>query len=253
MSFTNSLTNQRLRLAGALITPSSLLRLLRPRDCVDGLVRVGSEGDGGYLIPNDLEGVDGVFSPGVADTADFERHFADKGVPCFLIDGSVDGPPFPHPHIEFERIWLGSKTTDTTISMSDWLNEKAPNADQLVLQMDIENAEYEILKHMSIKTLRRFRIIVIEFHLLSNKILKTHQRPDLKKILTKLKKTHVPVHFHPNNCCGQTRIGRWNIPQVAEVSFIRIDRKQHLKTYSLLPSKHDQNNTTNPYQPTPWD
>ena len=36
------------------------------------LIRIGSPGDGGYLVPNDLEGISTCFSPGVSETADFE-------------------------------------------------------------------------------------------------------------------------------------------------------------------------------------
>ena len=238
---------------GSVIPPFLLLLLLRPRNFAGDMVRLGPEADGGYLVPNDLDGLQGIFSPGVDNTADFERYFATRGVPCFLIDGSVDGPPFSHPKLDFEKKWLGSQTTSDAICLSDWLDQKAPEASELLLQMDIENAEYEVLRQADTQTLSRFRIMVIEFHLLSNKIVKKHQRYGLWKILWKIRKTHVPVHFHSNNCCGSTRIGRWSIPQVAEVSFIRIDRGKHLKTFAKLPSKHDRNNTPKPYLPTPWD
>lgn len=54
-------------------------------------------------MPNDLDGLHGIFSPGVDKTANFERNFATRGVPCFLIDGSVDGPLFSHPNLDFEK------------------------------------------------------------------------------------------------------------------------------------------------------
>ena len=39
--------------------------LMIPTGCSKSLIRVGSKADGGYLVPNHLEGIDACFSPGV--------------------------------------------------------------------------------------------------------------------------------------------------------------------------------------------
>lgn len=36
------------------------------------LTRIGSSNDGGYLVPDDLDGIKSCFSPGVANNSDFE-------------------------------------------------------------------------------------------------------------------------------------------------------------------------------------
>lgn len=41
---------------------------VRPVDCGIELIRIGGEADGGYLIPNDLEGIEYCFSPGSAQS-----------------------------------------------------------------------------------------------------------------------------------------------------------------------------------------
>ena len=68
-------------------TPSSksslreALTLLTPWDSGIPLVRVGGDGDGGYLLPDDLTDIASLFSPGVSQTWDFERHVAaDYGI-----------------------------------------------------------------------------------------------------------------------------------------------------------------------------
>ena len=49
------------------------------------LVRIGGEGDGGYLLPDDLKGIRKCFSPGVSTTAEFEKHVARTyGIKSFL-------------------------------------------------------------------------------------------------------------------------------------------------------------------------
>ncbi len=51
---------------------SDFVTAIRPVDTEHELIRVGSPADGGYLIPNDLEGVKWLFSPGVSDNWSFE-------------------------------------------------------------------------------------------------------------------------------------------------------------------------------------
>jgi hypothetical protein len=67
---------------------------LRPVTCCKDLIRVGYDNDGGYLVPDDLEGIAACFSPGVGDRAFFETDLLDRfNIPSYLADKSVDGPP----------------------------------------------------------------------------------------------------------------------------------------------------------------
>ena len=59
--------------------------------------RVGSDGDGGYLVPDDLENINYLFSPGVGCKQDFDHECADKGMKVCMVDASVDGP-IKNPH-----------------------------------------------------------------------------------------------------------------------------------------------------------
>jgi len=45
---------------------SSLLKKLYPISCDKNLIRFGPKGDGGYLTPDDFEGIEACFSPGVS-------------------------------------------------------------------------------------------------------------------------------------------------------------------------------------------
>jgi len=46
---------------------------LRPYTTDKELIRLGAEKDGGYLIPNDLAGIEACFSPGVGNEFNFEK------------------------------------------------------------------------------------------------------------------------------------------------------------------------------------
>ena len=70
---------------------------------VDGdLIRLGADGDGGYLVPNDLDGIEACFSPGVADTATFEDELVQRGIKSYLADFSVEQAPIANKMISFE-------------------------------------------------------------------------------------------------------------------------------------------------------
>ena len=70
------------RMAGALGTDvgrrtqtqdlRELIRALHPAVPGRELIRLGPEGDGGYLLPDDLDGVQCCFSPGVSTESRFE-------------------------------------------------------------------------------------------------------------------------------------------------------------------------------------
>ncbi len=51
------------------------IKSLHPIKTEHELVRWGAKHDGGYLIPNDFEGIRALFSPGVGDESTFEEDF----------------------------------------------------------------------------------------------------------------------------------------------------------------------------------
>ena len=58
------------------------------------LIRIGGEGDGGYLIPNVFDKISYCFSPGVDYTANFEKELSEKfGIKSFMADASVEKAP----------------------------------------------------------------------------------------------------------------------------------------------------------------
>ena len=65
------------------------------------LIRVGPEGDGGYLVPDTLENIGYCFSPGVDYVAGFEADLSNRGIPSFMADYSVSAPPVDNPHFHF--------------------------------------------------------------------------------------------------------------------------------------------------------
>lgn len=203
----------------------SLISRMRPVANPFALRRIGGESDGGYLLPDDLHGLEACFSPGVANTASFEMELARTGVHSFLVDFSVDGPPVSSDMLSFEKLFLGTRTDDLKyIRLEDWVSGKAPGQGDLVLQMDIEGAEWPVLLDTPDQLLERFRIMVIEFHNLDQMMVGSLGATVATAVLDKLERAFKIVHIHPNNAGGTFRHKGETIPRVLEVSFLRSDR-----------------------------
>lgn len=104
------------------------------------LIRIGARGDGGYLIPDDLEGVVACFSPGVDNRATFEASVIERGIPCFLADGSIACAPINGEMVHFTKKHLGVINNETTITLDDWVERNKPGNDDLILQMEADGS-----------------------------------------------------------------------------------------------------------------
>jgi len=217
------------------------MNLIGPIDSGHELIRVGPQGDGGYLIPNDLVGLTACFSPGVSDVADFELRLAEQGVPCFLADYSVMQAPVSHPLLSFERKFLGLKNDEVFVTLNQWVEQKAPNQSEFILQMDIEGAEYEVLFDTSDDVLKKFRIMVIEFHNL-DKLMVSGEFTLLNLIFKKIHKFFDVVHIHPNNCAPAYSYQEFQIPPIMEFTFLRRDRVTNRQRVVQFPHAFDRKN-----------
>ncbi len=210
----------------------SLINSLKPVKTQLDLIRIGTNGDGGYLIPDDLEGIEACFSPGVDKISEFELECIKRDMKVFMADWSVEKPnlDIPETSYNFQKKFIGSINNEKFITMDSWVNSSqvSKNSD-LLLQMDIEFGEYNTIINMSETLLKRFRIIVIEFHKLHH--LWNPQFFDFASIVfEKLLQNHVCVHIHPNNCKSADKRLGIEIPRIAEFTFIRKDR---VKSYSF--------------------
>jgi methyltransferase FkbM-like protein len=223
----------------------SLLAGLAPQDVRLDLIRVGGPHDGGYLIPDDLQGISACFSPGVGAIASFEAGLLTRGIRAFLADGTVGAPPVTLPNADFIGRNLGPISNETTITLDDWVASRCLDPDHdLLLQMDIEGAEFDCLSSASAATLRRFRIIVVEFHGLT----RLTWRPFFDQVQAAtgaLLSSFDVVHLHPNNCSPVRKVNGVPIPDVLEVTCLRRDRGDQRRPVRHLPHPLDAKNDPN--------
>jgi hypothetical protein len=211
------------------------LRPLRPGR---GLRRFGPETDGGYLMPDDLEGVGACISPGVSTESRFDLEIAERGIDVYLADASVEGPSVSHQRFHFTKKFLGAHTEGEFVSIDDFCGPiQARNGRDFIMQMDIEGAEYMVLPEMSDALLKSFRIIVIEVHNLES-IFAVFPFRIINVLFDKLLRHHHVVHIHPNNCCGVASRHGLQIPRVMEFTFYRKDRDQFAAFEGRIPERH---------------
>ena len=220
---------------------TDFLSTIRPIESGHSLIRAGGEADGGYLVPDDLEGIEACFSPGVSTIAHFEEDMAARGIKFFLADASVEAAPVSGAMFDFERKFLGPKSGGDFISLEDWVERKAPGTSDLLLQMDIEGAEYRVILSTERKLLRRFRIIVVEFHHLASIYDRTGL--DLMSLtFARLLEDFEIVHIHPNNRIRTVAYAQFETPPLMEFTFLRRDRVTDRRLVRTFPHPLDRKN-----------
>lgn len=224
----------------------ALIRGLHPVSPGIELVRVGPDGDGGYLVPDDLDGIEACYSPGVDEISGFELACAERGMEVFMADRSVEGPAEAHERFHFTKKFLGSSTNAGHMTLDDWVGaHDGASSGDLLLQMDIEGGEYEVLLNTTDTLMKRFRIIVVEFHDL-HLLLSQPWFGLASRAFEKLLQTHTCVHIHPNNFRASVKSGDFEIPMLAEFTFLRNDRVMSRIPAVRFPHPLDRENTDNP-------
>jgi hypothetical protein len=208
-----------------------VLNFLRPKPCPVGLLRIGGNLDGAYLLPRDLAGIVGCFSPGVKNRKDFEDELATShSIPSYLCDKSSDVDQFKTPLIPgsqtFRKVWLDTVDSEDSVTLETWVREEASKPGDLLLQMDIEGAEYRVLLATPAAVLHRFRVLVLEFHGLQKLNDPSVLSQVMLPIFRKLDSDFICVHAHANNGSVQFRSRPAGVacPRLLEVTLLRKDR-----------------------------
>lgn len=209
------------------------------------LIRIGANGDGGYLVPDCLNGIVACLSPGTANDIYLEEEIYQKfGIKSLLCDPSHSRPKKLRQELSFDRVKLGRITSSDqqSISMHDWL-KKYDLCDSLplMMSMDIEGGEYEVIDSIASEDLFKFRIVIMELHALacSAGLLAA------EKLIQKMQVLFDIVHIRPNNGCHATlnsASGCFNYYHALDITFLsKHMRKCEPFFVESLPDPLDQN------------
>lgn len=200
--------------------------------------RLGNVGDGGYVIcdiPNQPYSV--LFSGGVSNDISFEEDFLKKypSVQGFALDGTVNGLPNTSSMLAFIKKNIGCENNESMTTLHDLIERN----DHIFMKMDIEGAELSWLPTLEDKHMDKLEQIVMEFHF---------PFCDFDfRVFEKMNRTHVLVHFHPNNCVGCRDYKSVAIPCVFECTYLH---KKYFtsplkRNTDLIPGPLDMKNTPN--------
>ena len=226
------------RPAGAFI--GRLLQAIRPYDAAGAQkVRLGPYKDGGYVM---LEpGYGGVaYSLGISHYAPWDMEMAERGFKVHQYDASIADTPTPHPKIIFHPYFIMDRPAlpDNARRLPQELSANGDGDEKdIILQIDVEGAEWEIFAAMDEKTLGKFRQIIVEFHRLGF-------NADKLAILEKLRRTHTPVHVHYNNYGRKFQYINNFIyhPNLLEISYARNDDYIYTPCSQYFPTSIDARN-----------
>lgn len=204
------------------------------------LIRIGSEYDGGYLVPNDLKGIYFCYSLGVGNNSDFEDQLAIRGIHSYLADYTVFTSPSSNPNLHFTKKYIGVLNNADTMRLQTWIEANEFDND-MILKMDIEGDEYNVIIDTPHELLNKFRCLIIEFHNFDLLGVDKHFEI-ITASFSKILDDFNIVHIHPNNCGGRVSFDSFSLPRVMEFAFLRKDRFSSKMNATTIPHVLDRKN-----------
>jgi SAM-dependent methyltransferase len=217
----------------SLLTPCSVRRFPK--------VRIGAAHDGGYIMLDDLDGIESCVSLGIGTDVSWDLAMANRGCKIFQYDDSVDQLPTDHSNFTFNKLRVGANDSPGVISIGMITSQVRKRFQSSILKIDIEGSEWEVLDATSSQDLGCFSQIVCEFHSMLN-LLDSSWAARARRIFEKLCATHFSIHVHGNNYAGFIVAHGIPIPTVLEVTFVSRARYQQKECEQLYPTSLDQPN-----------
>lgn len=217
----------------------SIMAKLRPFRCDMGKIRVGALADGGYVLPDDCDGLTGLLSLGVGGDVSFDEQFARRGVPIYQYDPTVEGPPTAHENFHFHKTAWGPADEPGVLSLASIMQAHGLyGSNDALLKFDIEGGEWEALTTVTPDHLKAFRIIACELHAL-HALYDRDSMDRVRQAINLLTQHHTVVHLHANNCCGITLVEGVPVPAVIELTLLRNDRSSFTPSDEPIPGPLD--------------
>lgn len=224
-----------------------LLDLIRPWQMRSKTkIRMGSLGDGGYVMPETSHRSNLAISIGIGDEVSFDNQLCAQGAKVLQFDHTIENTPSTHSAVDFYPLGWGTEdssvflTLKSMLKKADWHSARHP-----ILKFDTEGAEWDCLDQVDSEDLAKFEVIAGEFH-------QFDRLPDREffdralRVFTKLNLTHRVVHLHANNAGGMVLISGVPFPRLLELTWVKIDKFTfHGHSNEPIPGPLDYPNITN--------
>jgi len=183
---------------------------------VNKKIRLGREGDGGYVIIDGYN-YDCFISAGIANEMSFEIDFIKKypNIYSLAFDGTIKSPDLPK-EINFFKINIGSDNTNNVTNLKEYVKDY----NDVFIKMDIEGGEWDWIKGFR-DFFPKIKQIVFEAHNKFSSHVTWTSYTSVLESLQILNETHYLVHIHENNHGSFENIKNKNYPNFSELTFIR--------------------------------
>jgi hypothetical protein len=220
----------------------SLLPMLRPQTLLGSRkLRTGRAFDGGYIMIDDFIGIEAAYSIGINDDVSWDVDVADRGIPVFQYDHTIEAVPAEHPLTRWRKIGLAA-VADPAASLATLPQMIAENGHggsrDLILKCDVEGHEWAVLGALPAASLQQFRQIVMEIHCF-NFLGDPAWAELIKQGLASLTASHNLVHIHGNNYAEWSVVGGIPVPSVMEVTLMRQDMGDFIDSEEIFPTALD--------------
>jgi hypothetical protein len=252
-----TLTNNYFRYANAYATAGSfeiqrrsleLLRLLKPTRA-QGFekARFGSPNDGGYVMIDDFDQIDAALSFGIEQNASWDVSIADRGVPVYQFDHTIDVPPVSRSDLFFFKKRIVAQAAPGCETINDLVDRYGrPASASLILKIDIEHDEWPVFEATTEAALSCFAQIVAEFHGFGS-LIDLQWSDRAQRVFEKITGQFGVVHVHANNHCGLSSVANTPVPEVLEITFANRSRYRLVSADEMFPGPFDAPN--HPYLP----
>jgi hypothetical protein len=215
---------------------------LTPRRSVRfGKIRVGRNGDGGYVLLDDFTSVSAALSFGISTECSWDTAIAERDIDVYQYDQTVDGPPTANARFRFFRKNIAAVSSDQTESLGSALAKVPSTAERIILKIDIEGAEWDVFDAATSEELARFAQIVGEFHGFDN-VADSAWRDTARRVLAKLRSVFDVVHVHANNFGPLNIVANVAIPSAFELTLANRAIYECDETDEIFPTALDQPN-----------
>ncbi len=203
---------------------TELLRLLCPMDVTGAaFTRVGGDGDGGYVMLDDIDprATPVAYSLGIGGDVTWDHEIAERGIDVYMYDDTVVAPPQSHRRFHFRKVRIAAESDGPgRRTITDILDaDGQATRERMLLKCDIEGAEWAVFAGCPPEIMGRFSQIVVEWHGLAA-ALHGPRYAEVRGVLDRLHETHQAVHVHGNNCSIVYAAPRIVLPDVLEVTYV---------------------------------
>lgn len=229
--------------AGTNAVVLSILKMLRPHRA-KGVekVRIGADGDGGYVMLSDISACQAAYSLGINNDVSWDLQIAERGIPVFQYDHTIDALPMQHPLFHWKRVGVGEDRPEIPLVPLNRLvqeNGHLHSDDDLILKCDIEGHEWRMLADAPDALLRKFRQIVIECHGFSH-LDQPANAAIMPLGIAALTRHHRVIHVHGNNNSAYAIVGSVPVPATLEISLARCSSYDLEISNEIFPTELDR-------------